>query len=109
MTIHCYCLSRLQYTLGDKLIPLVLLAEAETLGIALDNLGRAERLGWLPSLAEWTEARTLRNRKVHDYMENIKEFKLALQRVKQVMPLFLNTADNILLFMQGKHYIRHVS
>ncbi len=100
---------RLQDTLGDKLIPLVLLAEAETLGTALDNLGRAERLGWLPSLAEWTEARALRNRMVHEYMENIEEFKLALQRGKQLVPLLLNTAGNIMLFLQGKHYIRLAS
>ncbi len=97
---------RLQDTLGDKLIPLVLLAEAETLGTALDNLGRAERLGWLPSLADWTEARALRNRMVHEYIENIEEFKLSLERGKQLVPLLLNTAGNILLFLQGKHYIR---
>ena len=99
---------RLQDTLGDKLIPLLLLAEAETLGTALDNLGRAERLGWLPSLVDWTEARALRNRMVHEYMENIEEFKLALERRKQLVPLLLNTAGNILLFLQGKHYI-HLS
>jgi hypothetical protein len=92
-----------------KLIPLVLLAEAETLGTALDNLGRAVRLGWLPSLADWTEARALRNRMVHDYMENIEEFKLSLERGKQLVPLLLNTAGNILLFLQGKHYIRLAS
>jgi hypothetical protein len=97
---------RLQDTLGDKLIPLLLLAEEETPGTALDNLGRAERLGWLPSLMDWTEARALRNRMVHEYMENIEEFKLALERGKQLAPLLLNTAENLLKFMYGKNYIR---
>ncbi len=27
----------------------------------------------------------------------------------KLIPLLLNTAGNILLFLQGKHYIRHVS
>ena len=40
---------RLQDTLGDKLIPALLLREQEALGSALDNLDRAERLGWLDS------------------------------------------------------------
>lgn len=96
---------RLQDTVGDKLIPLLLLAEEETLGTALDNLGRAERLGWLPSLMEWTEARALRNRMVHEYMENIEGFKSALERGKQLAPLLLHTAENLLKFMHGKKYI----
>ena len=46
---------------------------------------------------------------VHEYMENIEEFKLALELGKQLVPLLLNTAGNILLFLQGKHYIRFAS
>jgi hypothetical protein len=75
------------------LIPLVLQVEAETLGTALDNLGRAERFGWLPSSADWT-------------LENFEEFKLAQERGKQLVPFLLNTEDNILLLLQGKQYIR---
>lgn len=73
------------------MIPLVLLAEAETLGTALDNLGRAERLGWLPSLVDWTGARALRNRIVHECMEN-------LERGKQLVSILLNTVGNSVVF-----------
>lgn len=96
---------RLQDTLGDKLIPLVLVIEEETLGTALDNLGRAERLGWLPSVADWSEARGLRNRMVHEYMTDPEEFRLALARGRDLVPMLLETATNTLSFLKSKNYI----
>lgn len=38
---------RLQDTIGDKLIPALLRALGEPQGAVIDNLDRAERLGWL--------------------------------------------------------------
>lgn len=52
--------ARLQ-DLGDKLTPAGLRALAERTGSALDNLNRAEKLGWLWSTQDWLAARTLRN------------------------------------------------
>lgn len=40
---------RLQDTLGDKLVPALLQARGEPRGAVMDNLDRAERLGWIPS------------------------------------------------------------
>jgi hypothetical protein len=45
--------SRLQDTLADKLLPALLAALGEPVGAALDNLDRAERLGWIASTEEW--------------------------------------------------------
>jgi uncharacterized protein with HEPN domain len=59
---------RMQDTIGDKLIPRALAAQAESIGSMLDNLARAERLGWLASVTEWLTARELRNRLVHEYV-----------------------------------------
>ncbi|MEK8088976.1 hypothetical protein [Thermithiobacillus plumbiphilus] len=42
--------ARLQDTLGDKLLPVLLTALGETPGAAIDNLDRAERLGLLAPL-----------------------------------------------------------
>lgn len=39
--------SRLQDTLGDKLIPQLLLALGEKQATVMDNLDKAERLGWI--------------------------------------------------------------
>src|SRR5688500_8043902 len=45
--------SRLQDTVGDKLLPILLRRLAEPVGAALENLDRAEKLGWLPSAEIW--------------------------------------------------------
>jgi len=44
---------RLQDTLGNKVIPFMLREGLETVGTLLDNLSRAEALGWIPSMEEW--------------------------------------------------------
>jgi hypothetical protein len=62
---------RLQDTLGNKLLPLLLLIKQEELGPVADNLDKAERFGWIPSADQWFEARQLRNKMVHDYIEEL--------------------------------------
>lgn len=69
---------RLQDTLADKLLPALLQQLAEPLGSALDNLGRAERLGFVASVDQWLEARRLRNRMVHEYVRDPAELAAAL-------------------------------
>lgn len=59
---------RLQDTMADKLLPRWLLALAETPGSQIEVLNRAERLGVVDDVTSWLEARTLRNRLVHEYM-----------------------------------------
>lgn len=62
--------SRLQDTLGDKLLPALLDAVGETPGTAMDNLDRAERFGWIISADRWMAMRRLRNQMVHEYIED---------------------------------------
>ena len=87
--------ARLQDTLGDKLIPAVLKQQAETLGSALDNLGRAERLGWLGNVGEWLEARGLRNQMVHEYIQDIEQLTNALMRGKELVPMLIQTQQKL--------------
>ena len=61
---------RLQDTLGDKLLPALLRASQERIGPQLDNLLRAEKLGWIDSAERWIELRALRNRLVHEYVSS---------------------------------------
>jgi hypothetical protein len=61
---------RLQDTLGDKLLPVLLNALGERTGAAIDNLDRAERLGLIQSSEEWMAIRSLRNQMIHEYIED---------------------------------------
>lgn len=70
---------RLQDNLGDKFLPQLLLALAEKPGAAIDNLDRAERLGWIESVEAWLEIRKLRNQMVHEYIEDLTLLTSALQ------------------------------
>ena len=53
---------RLQDTLADKLLPEILNWLGEPVGPAIDNVARAERLGWIIDGQAWLDARQLRNR-----------------------------------------------
>jgi hypothetical protein len=70
---------RLQDNLGDKFLPQLLSALAEKPGAAIDNLDRAERLGWIESAETWLEIRKLRNQMVHEYIEDLTILTSALQ------------------------------
>ncbi len=60
---------RLQDTLGDKLLPLILLALGEMPSAMIDNLDKAERLNLIVSSDDWLAMRKLRNQMVHEYVE----------------------------------------
>ena len=62
--------ARMQDNFVDKLLPKLLLLENEMPGSALDNLRRAERLGWLANAEDWARMRLLRNRLVHEYVND---------------------------------------
>lgn len=83
--------SRLQDTLGDKLIPTLLRALGEPVGVALDNLDRAERLGWLASADEWMAARRLRNQMIHEYIEDPLILASALNAAHAHVPMLAAT------------------
>jgi len=61
---------RLQDTVGDKLLPLLLAVLGEKSSAVIDNLDRAERLELLSSAEEWIVMRKLRNQMVHEYVED---------------------------------------
>lgn len=70
---------RLQDTLAGALLPRLLELLLEPTGSVLDNLGRAERLGWITSASDWAELRILRNRMVHEYVRDPQALLDALQ------------------------------
>lgn len=93
---------RLQDTLGDKLIPAVLQREQEPLGSALDNLDRAERLGWVDSVDSWIDARRLRNGFVHEYLRDPAKLAYNLMQGHSAVPLLVSCARRLLAHCQAR-------
>jgi len=87
--------NRFQDTLGDKLLPRILDWVAEPVGPFIDNLDRAERLGWLHSADHWVQARRLRNRLVHEYVDDPAEFAAVLNLANRFADELLDTCSNL--------------
>ncbi len=84
---------RLQDNLGDKLLPQLLDAMAEKTGAVIENLDRAEKLGWIESADIWLEMRKLRNQMVHEYIEDINILISALKAGHAFVPVLIATAQ----------------
>ncbi len=76
--------SRMQDTLVDKPLPRFLLTVGEQPGTALDNLHRMERLGLIEQAETWFAARRLRNRLVHEYVDDPAELAAALETARKI-------------------------
>ena len=80
---------RLQDTIGDKLLPSLLVLLGERLSAAIDNLDRAERLGFIRSTESWMAMRALRNQMVHEYVEDPVLLHAALKSGHEFVPELL--------------------
>lgn len=70
---------RMQDALAVKFLPLLLEASEEPVGAAIDNLARAERLGWLDDATRWRRMRRARNWLVHEYLNDPADMLAALR------------------------------
>ena len=71
--------SRLQDTLGDKLLRELLIALGEERPILIDRLDLAEKFGWITSSEQWMAIRQLRNQMIREYIEDPNTLATALQ------------------------------
>jgi len=83
---------RLQDTVGDKLLPVLLTALAEKPGPAIDNLDKAEKFGFVESADVWMEIRRLRNQMVHEYIEDLAVLTSALRSGHAFVPVLVTAA-----------------
>ncbi len=97
--------SRLQDSLGDKLLPLLLHALGERTGAAIDNLDRAERLRWIESADRWLAMRKLRNQMVHEYIEDPAVLANALRAGHEFVPSLIATAENMLREVEARGWL----
>jgi hypothetical protein len=84
--------TRLQDTVGDKLLPALLSALAEEVGPAIDNLDKAEKFGFVVSADGWMEMRRLRNQMVHEYIEDLVVLTNALNSGHAFVPVLVAAA-----------------
>jgi uncharacterized protein with HEPN domain len=85
---------RLQDTVGDKLLPALLVALAENIGPAINNLDKAEKFGFIESVDTWMEMRKLRNQMVHEYIEDLAILTDALNNGHTLVPALVTAARN---------------
>lgn len=96
---------RLQDTLGDKLLPLLLAALGEKPAAAIDNLDRAERLGLLSSAEEWMTMRNLRNQMIHEYVEDPVVLFSALQSGHASVAVLVATTNLMLAEIERRGWV----
>ena len=87
---------RMQDTMAAKLFPRFLEAQAERAGTQLETLNRLEKLGLIESVERWLEARALRNRLIHEYVENMEKFKRDLDLAQSYTLMFVASHQRIL-------------
>ena len=86
--------SRLQDTITDKLLPLFLKQSGEKLGTVIENLNKAERLGLIDDVGVWLASRLLRNKLVHEYIEDPAEIVAALNQSYVFIDSLLKTTND---------------
>jgi hypothetical protein len=92
---------RLQDTLADKLLPALLVWLAEPVGTAIDNLVRAERLGWVAAADDWLAVRRQRNRMIHEYIHDSAELAAALCAAHDAVPMLARAASTMAALVQA--------
>lgn len=96
---------RLQDTVADKLLPAYLRAAGESPGLAVDNLDRAERLGFIDSVNEWFALRKLRNQMVHEYIEDPKILASALSHGHDAVPKLVAAGRRLIADMRQRRWL----
>ena len=91
---------RLHDTLGDKLLSALLRFSLEKTGTQLDNLLRAEKLGWIASVQAWVEVRELRNRLIHEYVESPEDLLAALKAALQGVQILIDVQARMSAYVQ---------
>jgi hypothetical protein len=93
---------RLQDTVGGKLIPRALTTLLEKPGAMIDNLSRAEQLGWVTDTEGWITVRELRNRLVHEYVTDPGQFAADIRAAGEFVPMFRKTYESLLELAQDR-------
>ena len=97
--------SRLQDTLGDKLLPALLTALGENRPTLVDRLDQAEKLGWIDSAEEWMTIRQLRNQMIHEYIEDPETLAQALQTGHEYVAPLSQTTQKMIQELRSRGWL----
>jgi molybdopterin converting factor small subunit len=98
--------SRMQDTIADKLLPIFLQTAGEQTGTVIENLNRAEKLSLISDTQQWLIARGLRNKLVHEYIEDAHELLEALELARQFVPELISTYTGIKTYTNDRLNIK---
>jgi hypothetical protein len=91
-----YRFTKLQDSMGEKVLPLILVLAQEPISsgaIFVEKLNRLERVGAIPSAEEWKQLRVARNAVAHEYPDDPELRTSAINRflagAKQLSSLYL--------------------
>jgi len=93
---------RLQDTIADKLLPRLLVLLAEKTGAQIDMLNRCETLGLIESTENWLAARQLRNKLVHEYIQDNEAFYQYLKQAQTYAEMMIKTYEHIKQFYEAR-------
>ncbi len=96
---------RLQDTVGDKLLSLLLAELGEEPAAVIDNLDKAERLNLLDSADKWITMRQLRNLMVHEYAEDLTVLSSALQTGHDFVPVLIAVANKLMAEIDRRGWV----
>lgn len=88
---------RLQDSVGDKLLPALLKALGEPSSALLINLNKAEKYGWLDSVDQWVNLRQLRNKMIHEYIEDSDVLYASLMTAHHNLSVLRQFASSLIL------------
>ena len=99
-----YRFMKLQDAMGEKLFPLTLslLGEQVESKPFIDILNRLEKLKLIPSKAEWSVWRELRNDLTHEYPDEIYERVEAINALFETAEKIIDVYGNIRRYMEQK-------
>ncbi len=87
--------ARLQDTIADKLLPSFLINTGEKKGTVIENLNRAETLSLISDTQSWLAARSLRNKLVHEYIDDYKKLFEAITLAREFSNELISTQKAI--------------
>ena len=92
----------MQDTIADKLLPVFLITAGENTGTVIENLNRAEKLSLISDTQQWLVAKGLKNKLVHEYIEDLQELLDAIELAQQFVLELIHSFEAIQTYIRER-------